>query len=275
MIDGLTSRLTREASLTDTYRRYLAFTGNINRQLAGASLLRVGACDATVYGAVAHAGRRFLLVGDAGSTINPLSSFGVKKALTSAWLAAVSAHTMLTHDDRSEIVASFYSGWERSVWQDNLRRARDFAKEALAHHASRFWSEQAALPVEDAALPLDERELLKREDVMRAHELIRGSDKIVFSIVPETTFVSSPIVRGREIVIEPAIALGPEPRDVVRYVRGIDLVHLATLAPACADIPMLFERYQQQHSEVNLADFIAVLSLLVARRVLRAESFVH
>lgn len=275
MIDGATSRLTREASLSDSYRRYLTLTGNIERQLGGARLLRVGACDATVYGAVAHAGRRFLLVGDAGSTINPLSSFGVKKALTSAWLAAVSAHTMLTHRERTAMVTSFYSSWEQSVWQDNLRRAREFANEALAHHASRFWSEQAALPVDPAALPLDERELLSRDDVLRAHELIRGSDKIVFALVPETTFVSAPIVRGREIVSEPALALGPEPRDVVRYVRGVDLVHLASLAPACSDVPTLFDRYQQEHGAVNLADFLAVLALLVARHVLRVNSFVH
>lgn len=275
MIDGMTSRLTREASLRDTYRRYLTLTGNIDRQLSDAALLRVDACDATVYGSTTHAGLHFLLVGDAGATINPLSSFGVKKALTSAWLAAVSAHTILTHSDRADVAAAFFTRWEQSVWQDNLRRAREFALEALAHHPSRFWSEQASLPVDQSLLPLDERELLTQDDVMAAHARIRASDRIVFSIVPESTFVSAPLVRGREIVLEPAVTLGPEPRDLVRYVRGVDLVDLAALAPACGDIPRLHERYQQRHGDVDLGDLLAVLSLLVAHRVLRADAISH
>ncbi len=48
---------------------------------------------ASQYCAERYQGKSHLLVGDAASFIDPLSSFGVKKALASAWLAAVVANT--------------------------------------------------------------------------------------------------------------------------------------------------------------------------------------
>ena len=45
----------------------------------------------------AMTGQGILLVGDAASFIDPLSSYGVKKACVSAWLAAVVVHTCLTN----------------------------------------------------------------------------------------------------------------------------------------------------------------------------------
>ena len=60
-----------------------------------------------------YAGPRFLLAGDAGSFIDPLSSFGVKKALASAWLGAIVVHTRLAHADRETLASDFFSDWER------------------------------------------------------------------------------------------------------------------------------------------------------------------
>ena len=83
--------------------------------------------------------------------------------------------------------------------------------------------------------------------------------------------MSAPIVRGHEIAIEDAVVLGPEPRDVLRYIRGVDLVALATLAPRSTDIPLLFEQYVASHGEVPLPEFLAALSLLTSRGVLHAD----
>ena len=68
--------------------------------------------------------------------------------------------------------------------------------------------------------------------------------------------------------IEPAVPLGPHARDVVRYVHGVDLVALARLAP-CPDIPLMYERYTRAHGDVALSSFLACLSLLVARGIVR------
>ena len=67
------------------------------------------------------------------------------------------------------------------------------------------------------------------------------------------------------------MSVGPEPRDVVRYIRGIDLVALATRAPESPAIPLLYEQYCAALGAVPLPDFLAVLSLLISRGVLHAE----
>src|SRR4030095_6922475 len=49
--------------------------------------------DASSYDAFRFGDDGLLLVGDAASFVDPLSSYGVKKALSSAWLASVREHT--------------------------------------------------------------------------------------------------------------------------------------------------------------------------------------
>ena len=271
MVDGATSRVTRGASLEATYRTQLALTPRVDRQVRGSILSRVFACDASVYTAAQHAGRSFALVGDAGSTLNPLSSFGVKKALASAWLAAVVTHTCLIHPERAEQAQDFFCRWASQVWQLNLQRSREFAIEALDRHRSRFWSTQASAMVDESQIPLDELGVVTSGEVRAVLARLREADTVVFSRRHEPTFVSAPIVRGHGIVIEDAVMVGPEPRDVVRYIRGIDLVALAARAPESPAIPLLYEQYCAAFGAVPLPDFLAVLSLLISRGVLHAE----
>ncbi len=60
-------------------------------------------------------GDRWLLVGDAGSFIDPLSSAGVKKALASGWLAAVVAHTWLTQPEMRPHALGFFEDRETEI----------------------------------------------------------------------------------------------------------------------------------------------------------------
>src|SRR5579864_1874210 len=103
----------KASALSDAYRAELARTAQLERHLAAGALERVWACDASTYTASDYAGERFLLVGDAGSFIDPLSSFGVKKAMASAWIAAVVVNTCLAHDERRRDALTFFSSWER------------------------------------------------------------------------------------------------------------------------------------------------------------------
>jgi hypothetical protein len=272
MVDGATSRLEKNTSLDGSYRRLLARLPRMHDHVGGARLVRVFACDASVYTAVSHAGPGFVLVGDAGCTLNPLSSFGVKKALASAWLGAVLANTCLQHPERAQIACRFFSEWTAQVWNLNLGRSRDFAREALARHPSAFWSAQASAVVDESALLLDERAVLDQPDVRRALARMREADTTVFSIGQKATPVSAPVVRGQEIEIEPSIALGNHSRDVVRYLRGVDLVALRAMAPGCVGVPELIEQYQQTHAGASVPDILAALSVLTARGVLEAHA---
>lgn len=268
MIDGATSRLPRGPSVVSTYRNQLARTSRLAAQVQGASLEHAFACDASVYGSIESAGPHFLLVGDAGSTLNPLSSFGVKKALASAWLAAVVAHTALAHPERTQAAGEFFSRWEQQVWRTNLQRSRDFAREALARHPGPFWETQASLVV-DAGGAADDRSRVQLPEVRAALALLRASNAPMLSRGTRP-LSEAPIVRGNTIAIEPA---APCVGDAVplRYFRGVDLVSLTALADGVSDVPALFDRYCVRHAAVALPDFLAALSLLVASDVIVAR----
>ena len=71
--------------------------------------------DATVYTARQYCGRGWVIAGDAGATIDPLSSFGVKKAMVSGWVAAVVANTCLRIPEREAAALELFEKREREV----------------------------------------------------------------------------------------------------------------------------------------------------------------
>ena len=78
------------------YKRELDKSVELRERLAHATLASTPwTCDASIYDSARAADQGVLLVGDAASFIEPLSSAGVKKALLSAWRAAVVANTCL------------------------------------------------------------------------------------------------------------------------------------------------------------------------------------
>ena len=147
MVNGATTKLTRGPEIAEVYKSELAKTRQLAARMrtAGAHLRHVWACDASLYSAhtYADASRQSLLVGDAGAFIDPLSSFGVKKALASAWIAAVAVHTSLRDAGRKQIALDFFSSWERQVYTTHLQRTCDFARRAYAQHPSAFWAARA------------------------------------------------------------------------------------------------------------------------------------
>ena len=80
--------------------------------------------------------------------------------------------------------------------------------------------------------------------------------------------MSAPIVRGNLVAIEPAVALGPAPRDRRRYARGIDLVALAAIAICHTNVPAIYDEYCEKCGRSPLPELLASLSLLIARGVL-------
>jgi flavin-dependent dehydrogenase len=246
------------AGLGQRYSEAIAKTRALGRRLAGAALRCDWACDASLYFSEPYAGPQFLLVGDAGSFIDPLSSFGVKKALASAWLAAVAAHTSLVHPDRRSVSFEFFSNWERRVYDTHLRRSRDFARAAYAEHPSAFWASRANIEI--ASRPGDEDEIetaASRFDTTSSFDL-RYADQVRFE--------EQPVVRGREIVLEKAFAGG------MRFAGHVDLVTLAEMACRHRRVPELFDAYCQSCAPVPLPNVVGGLALLLARGILHERT---
>jgi len=265
MVDRPTSNTTRRATLKATYLSELSRTQQALAKSVGARLVRVWACDASLYSAREYAGTQFLLAGDAATCIDPLSSSGVKKALSSAWLAAVALHTALVDPLRRDVAFGFYATRERAVYAAEVARTRAYARQAAAHHQHPFWIARGLAATEAPEDPIDR--LLRREVVRAVHARLRATASpmlVAASDVPRGTL---PRISGREIVVDEALLLSDQ---VVRYAAGVDLPAVLALAGSAVAVPDLYEAYCRATASVPLPQFLAGLSLLVAEGALRS-----
>jgi flavin-dependent dehydrogenase len=260
MVDPQRSGLVRGASAREVYLAEIAKTGAFKRLLAGANLADgPTGWDASGYRAKQYAGDRWLLAGDAGSFIDPLSSAGVKKALASGWLAAVAAHTSLATPSMRACALAFFSEREEEIERHYSRMSRSFLAAAAPTHPHAFWRDRSDAPEAEADLD--------PAAVRTALEQLRSASFVALR-VGNVRIEPRSRVRGHEIVLEPGVIADGRS---IRFVNGIDIVALMDLAPRCSQVPDMFEAYCLAHGEVPLHDFLFALAAAVARRWLVSQ----
>ncbi len=118
MVDPRTTDLARGHGARDVYLTEVAKTQRMAAILVDAELQgRPVGWDASMYSSARYAsigepGDDWLLVGDAGSFVDPISSAGVTKALASGWLAAVVTHTCLARPAMRSVALDFFHARE-------------------------------------------------------------------------------------------------------------------------------------------------------------------
>jgi len=258
--------------LETLYHAELGRTVQLRRLLSGAARSgAVWASDASLYSACQFAGPRFLLVGDAGSFVDPLSSFGVKKALASAWLSAVVAHTCLRRPERTELALAFFSSRERRLYASCLEESSRYAREAALRHPTAFWESRArpAVPARVGSLDEAEDERADGAEVAAAFQALRAGPTGRLRPANGVRIEARPGIEDREVLLRDAV-VGHE-GGAVRFVRGVHAPTLLRLLDRHPHVPDLFEAYTRQHPPVGLPDFLRALSFLVARRLLSNE----
>jgi flavin-dependent dehydrogenase len=122
MLDPSMTELPGRSRLGEVYAREVSRTTMIRALIDGARQIgQPWGCDASPYSAHRAFDDGVLLVGDASSFVDPLSSFGVKKALASAWLGAVTVHTALTDTAMTSTALELFAERERMM-HDRLQR---------------------------------------------------------------------------------------------------------------------------------------------------------
>jgi flavin-dependent dehydrogenase len=271
MVDPARTDLARASSSRDIYLSELAKVRAFGPMLAGAALVDgpFGA-DASPYDAVRYAGPGFLLVGDAASFIDPLSSFGVKKALASGWLAAIVTHTALTRPAMRDAALGFHDRRERELFASAERQAARFAAGVTSGGASHpFWLARASSR-DDSDLDgeVDAAALGRDAAVVAAFEDLRRRPAIHFRPGANVRVEPRPAVRGREIALQDHLMLPGWP-DGVRYLRNVDLLALWKAAPAHTDVGDLCAAMATGQPGVALPDMLGALAVLIARGALR------
>jgi flavin-dependent dehydrogenase len=262
MVDPQRSELARGGSSADVYRAEIAKTHVFRSITAEASMIEgPRGFDASPYRASAYAGERWLLVGDAGSFVDPLSSAGVKKALASGWLAAIAVHTAIVNPSMRAHAFEFFSAREHEIEQHLSRESRRFLAGAATGHHHPFWDERS----DDG-----EGEAADADEIRRALHELRGRESWRPRLGSATSVQPRPCIRGREIVLEPHI-VSPQQPGGIRYVRGIDMVALVELAPGVRQVPELYETYVRKAGPASLHDFLFAVATAAARGWLVSE----
>ena len=268
MVDPRRTELARGRPAADVYRGELAKARHFADLLAG-SHPDGGpwGWDASVYAARTYAAPPLMLVGDAASFVDPLSSYGVKKALASAWLGAVAVHTALQKPEMTAVAFEFFSNREAEMASSLLAQMRAQFGSAAGAYGSAFWTDRVA----DIDLPSgsepDLRSLREDERVQRAFAALKAQDAIALRPAPGLRVEPRPVVRGHEVVMEDRLFTPALPQGV-RFLRDVDLAGLVALAPAQSQVPDLFDAYNRRFPPVALADFLGALSVLLAFGVL-------
>ena len=272
MVDPHVTGLKRGKEIGPIYRAEVAKTERFAALLGGAAPQGdPWACNASMYSAHRFTDHHMLLVGYAASFLDPVSSFGVKKALTSGWRAAVVTHTCLKRPDMESASLDFYEGRERRVYASYGKQSAEVFGIAAREHRHAFWTARAAM--DDRYEELDEDgeldiERLKRDpDVLTAFDRLRRTPSIDLRPGSAMAVIERPTIIGHEVAMEERLSTPSIPRGV-RYLRGIDLKRVLAIAPDHVQVPELFEAYCRMGEPVILPDFMGALSVMMSLGIL-------
>ena len=279
MVDPRTTETDHSGALAARYAAEIGKTRHLASMTGGATLEGPPwACDASQYGASRFGGPGFLLVGDAASFIDPLSSFGVKKAMASGWLAAIVTNTCLRHPDRADLARRFHAEREQETWASYRRQAAEFFAQVSRRELHPFWSDRsdpvAVGAAADRAGGADAVEAFRRDPAVRdAFEALRCAPSIRLRPTRAARATTAPAIVGREIVPDASlsIAAGEVGTVVLRYLRGVDLPALVAMADQRTQVPDLYEAYGRSQPPVELADFLGALAVLLGKGLLRND----
>ncbi len=268
MVDPERSHLSRGVPSIDVYLAELRKVHAFVPLLEQAALIDgPWGADASLYSTEHYAGPGFLLVGDAASFIDPLSSFGVKKALASGWLAAIAANTILKAPDMRDEALTFYARRERAVVDSFRQQTARYAADTIKTSGHPFWEARVDRFADLA--PLKGRSTHAEDDsVLAALDDIRRRPEIHLERSDCVSTGPRAAIRGQLIVMEDHLFLPAWPEGI-RYLRNIDLLMLLRLAPDHRDVGALYDALFQAQPGVSLPDFLGALSTMIARGALK------
>jgi flavin-dependent dehydrogenase len=261
----------RKANLEALYRAELAKAAEIAGRIGKAKQIsQPWACDASLYTAERAAEDRVLLVGDAASFIEPLSSAGVKKALTSAWRAAVAVNTCLENPEMHGPALEFYNRRERQVYLECCARTADFFREAAAAYDDPFWTTRAAFSKPgklEAGSELSDADLAGDASIRRAFDSLRNAPAL--DLVSEAVKLEkTAVIEGRQIVMRDALVV-PGYDEPVRFAAGVNLPELIRMSSGGREVAAVIDAYHTQVDRVDPTSILRGLSVLVGKGLLQ------
>jgi FADH2-dependent halogenase/halogenation protein CepH len=269
MVDPSRTDVAHGRRLPTTYREELARAPMIHAMTSMARPIGTPwARDASPYACDAPASARLLVAGDAASFVDPLSSFGVKKAMASGWLAAVAIHSVYVDPSIEDAAMRLVAARERSMVAGLQRQLATLARDAAQAHPTGFWGQRAdGDPITLNGDP-DLSAFRSDPSVQRAFNELRAREQLAVVAGAEVSRVQQPMVEGHTVVLREHLVTSAFP-DGLRYLRNVDVTLLAGLAPSATDVPTLYEAYCARAHAVPITDVVSALAVLIATGIVR------
>lgn len=246
LVDWQAGSRIRHTGLLSFYLAELQKAPYLSDLLAGARL----ACpprtfDATLYTASSFAGERFLLVGDAGLFIDPLSSEGVHKAMASAITGAAVVNTILRRPTMIRPAVAFYEEGQRATYQTHYHQSVRYYREEPRWPDHPFWrqrSQTASDTPPSAAAPSDPSSSHPPHAATSAPRRVSH-----LRIAPGVTVEQRPVIEGPYIELREAVIAPAYPRGV-RFLQGVcvpTLLRVVAAQCAVADVMTGYVRHAE------------------------------
>jgi flavin-dependent dehydrogenase len=273
MVDaGLTT--VSKAGLGALYRSELHKAVSIEHRLKGSRQISVPwGCDASLYTCDRATDSRALLVGDAASFIEPLSSAGVRKALASAWRAAIAVNTVLSKPEMLDVALAFHDRRERWLYEQCVRASAVFFARAAEEYDHPFWSTRASYVPDGFERPSEapsDDEIAHDRDVQRIASKLREAVALRWTTSPQLVVSGAPVVEGNQIVVREGVALDgfDEP---LRFACGVDLLELARIASRSADMSAVIQEYFARVGPVDPRSLLQALAFLIRHGAVQGD----
>jgi flavin-dependent dehydrogenase len=169
------------------------------------------AFDASWYTASAFAGERFLLVGDAGLFIDPLSSEGVHKAMASAITGAAVVNTILQRPAMAGHAIGFYAQGQEATYNSHFSESARYYREEGRWPHQPFWqrrSQVQSLKSQVQSPRLEEPRIRNPQAISHVR------------LAPGVTIAPRAVIEGPYVELREAVVAPPYPRGV-RFLQDV------------------------------------------------------
>jgi flavin-dependent dehydrogenase len=198
-------------------------------------------------------GRDWLLVGDAASTLDPLCSQGVQKAIASALAAVPVINTLLLHPERVDSTIAFYCQRELSLFKNHLATLSRYYRREQRWQAQPFWRQWQATSPSLSLSPVAKSS--SSSSVLR----VRTRDRITPS--SGARIVRRPVVEDGFVKLQPVVT-SPTNKRGIRYCGAVCLPDLLVMLADAPTLAQLTTRYRRKHRASPSAIRVAIGLLL-------------
>lgn len=216
-LDPARARAAAGRNLESLYRSLLAGTSLFRRCLGGTLAAPVSGCDASSYAEAHPVTTRSIKVGEAGFSIDPLSSQGVQAAITSGLQAAVVVNTILRREADAAAAVRFYRERQKEAVTRHARFAARYYSEVHLRHDGHFWRKRATTEPERTRA--------------QGRETARPDGALRLKLSGEAALVATPCVTGDFVRNVPAL-VHPGVERPVAYFGGVEASWLLASLPA-------------------------------------------